>query len=181
MWQGYTLSIDGGTGSPQTLLVTTNTATVLSFATATAPDATSTYKLFRGASENVINAGVGCYEYGQSAVKETTTVRTGSNALRIPGAGYIDFVIPVDASSTTITIYARYDSDYSGTLPSMNIVNGTECGVADATDTMVAAVNTWEQLSLNFTPTAAGIITVRLISSTTTPTGNAFFDDFNVT
>jgi hypothetical protein len=180
MWHGYTLEIDTGTGSPQSLTVTTNTATVLSFAAATAPDATSTYKLYRGASENVINAGVGCYEYGQSAVKETTTVRTGSNALRISGAGYIDFAVPVNATSTTITIYARYDSAYSGTLPSINIVNGTECGVANATATCVGAANTWEQLSLTFTPTAIGIITVRFISSTTTPTGNAFFDDWAI-
>lgn len=179
-WTGFTLSIDGGTGSGQSLTVISNTATALTFATATAPDATSTYKLFRGASENVINAGVGCYEYGQSGVRETITVRTGSNSLSIAGSGYIDFAIPVNAVASTITIYARYDSAYSGTLPSMNIVNGTECGVANATVTHVGAANAWAQLSLTFTPTSTGIITVRLIGASTTPTGNSFYDDFAI-
>lgn len=181
MWAGYTLTIDTGTGSPQTLTVVSNTATALTFATATAPDNTSTYSLFRGTSVNVINAGVGCYEYGGSAIKETTTVRTGSNAIRIPGAGYNDFVIPVNATATTVTVYGRYDSAYSGTLPSLNIINGTECGVANATATCVGAANAFELLSLTFTPTAAGIITLRLLSRSTTPTGSAFFDDFAIT
>lgn len=179
-WAGYTLTIDTGTGSGQTLIVVSNTATVLTFATATAPDNTSTYSLFRGASVNVINSGVGCYENSNSAIKETVTIRTGSNAIRIPGAGYYDFAIPVNAVSTTITIYAQYDSAYSGTLPSMNIINGTECGVANATATQVGSANSWEQLSLNFTPTSQGIITLRVLSSSTTPTGNAFFDDYNI-
>lgn len=180
MWAGYTLLIDGGTGSPQTLVVVSNTATALTFAAATAPDNTSTYKLYRGTNENTINSGVGCYEYGQSAVKETSTVRTGSNAIRIAGAGYYDFIIPVSAASTTITVYAQYDAAYSGTLPSMNIINGTECGVANATATQAGSSGSWEQLSLTFTPTSTGIITVRLIAASTTPTGNGYFDDFNV-
>lgn len=181
MWQGYTLTIDSGTGSGQTLIVVSNTATALTFATATAPDNTSTYSLFRGTNINTINAGVGCYELSNTGVQETGTVRTGSNAIRIPGAGYHDFIIPVSATSTTITIYAQYDAAYSGTLPSMNIINGTECGVANATATQAGAASTFEQLSLTFTPSAAGIVTVRLLSSSTTPTGNSFWDDFNVT
>jgi hypothetical protein len=130
MWAGYTLSIDAGTGSGQTFVVVSNTATALTFAAGTAPDATSTYSLYRGTGINVINAGVGCYEYGESAIKETVTVKTGGNSLRIAGAGYQDFEVPVNASvSQTITIYAQFDSFYSGTKPSMNIVNGGECGV----------------------------------------------------
>lgn len=123
---------------------------------------------------------VGCYEISNTAVKETTTVRTGSNAIKIASAGYHDFDIPVAASAATITVYGRYDGSYAGTLPSMNIIKGTECGVSDASDVMVVGANTWEQLSLSFIPTTAGIITIRLISSTTAPTGNTFFDDFSI-
>lgn len=181
MWAGYTLSIDAGTGSGQTFTVTTNTATALTFAAGTAPDATSTYSLYRGTGINVLNAGVGCYEYGGSAIKETVTVKTGANALRIPSAGYIDFEVPVNTSvSQTITIYAQFDSFYSGTKPSMNIVNGGECGVTSASSTQTGSSGSWEQLTLTFTPTSNGIITVRLISASTTPTGNAYFDDFQV-
>lgn len=124
---------------------------------------------------------IGAYEYHNSAVKETSTVRTGSNAINFTGSGDHDFVIPVDATSTTITIYGRFDGTYAGTKPQMKVVNGTECGVADATATMTGSANSWEQLSLNFTPTAKGIVTVRLISNSTAAAGVAFFDDFAVT
>jgi hypothetical protein len=180
MWNGYILHIDSGTGSGQSLVITSNTNTVLSFASATAPDSTSNYSIYKATGIDTINPGVGCYEAGQTAIQETGTVRTGSNSLRIPGAGYHDFVVPVNAVATTITIYAQYDSAYSGTKPSMNIVNGTECGVANATATQAGASGSWELLTLTFTPTAAGIITVRLISSSTVASGNAFFDDFAV-
>lgn len=46
-WVGFVIYISGGTGIGQFLIVTANTATVLSFATATAPDNTSTYGLYR--------------------------------------------------------------------------------------------------------------------------------------
>lgn len=180
MWAGYTITTDSGTGSGQTLIVISNTATVLTWAAATAVDNTTTYSLFRGTNVNAINAGVGCYENGQSAIKETGTVRTGSNSIRIPGAGYYDFAIPVNAVSATITIYAQYDSAYSGTLPSISIINGTECGVANATNTLVGSANTWVQLTLTIVPTSQGIVTLRCLSSSTTPTGNAFFDDYNI-
>lgn len=129
---------------------------------------------------NALNAA-GAYERGNTATKETTTVRTGSNALKILGPGTQDFEIAVNAVSTTVTVYGRYDSSYAGTLPAMSVLNGEEAGVTAATATMVAAVNTWEQLSLTFTPTSAGIVTVRLRSSSTAGAGAAFFDDFNAT
>ncbi len=144
-----------------------NTATVLTFATATAPDNTSTYKLYRGTDENTINAGVGCYERTDTAVKETGTVRTGSNALRIQGAGVFNITIPVAASSTVVSVYTQFDSAYAG----------TECGVANATATAVGSANAWELLTLTVVPTAAGIITLSLKSNSTAPTGTAFFDD----
>lgn len=123
---------------------------------------------------------VGCYELGNSAVRETITIRTGSNAIKITGSGYQDFAIPVNATSTTINVFGRYDGSYAGTLPSLNVVNGTECGVANATDTMVVAAGTWEMLSLTVVPTSKGIITIRLISNTTAVSGAAFFDDFSI-
>ena len=44
-WAGKRLVITSGTGIQQELIITTNTATQLSFATATAPDTTSTYTI----------------------------------------------------------------------------------------------------------------------------------------
>jgi hypothetical protein len=123
----------------------------------------------------------GAYEFHNCWVKETSTVRTGSNALVCTGPGDHEFQVPVDATSTTISVYMRFDSTYSGTKPQLQIVNGTECGVSDATATCTGSANAWEQLSLNFTPTAKGIVTVRLVSNSTAASGKAFADDFAVT
>lgn len=111
--------------------------------------------------------------------KETTTVRTGANAGRFDGAGYHDILVPVAAQSTTITVYARKDGNYTGTAPQLIISQIP--GVADITDTHTAAANTWEQLtSGSFTPTSAGVCRVRLQSNDTSATGQSFFDDLEL-
>jgi len=125
--------------------------------------------------------GIGAYERGNTFAKETGTVRTGSNAISITGPGYQDFQLPVAASSTTVTVYVRWDATYAGTNPKMQVLNGTEAGVADATATATGSSGAWEQLSLNFTPTSAGIVTIRLLSSDTNGGGKMFSDDFAVT
>ena len=122
----------------------------------------------------------GAYERHDTWIRETTTVRTGSNALSCLGPGDGDFHVPVDAASTTVTVYMRYDTNHAATnKPQMKVLNGEEIGVAEATATMTAAVDTWEQLSLNFTPTAKGIVTIRLISRSAAGNGKAFADDFS--
>jgi len=123
---------------------------------------------------------VGAFEFKDSGMRETTVTRTGANSLKIAGPGMQDFYIPVNPVSTTISIYGRYDSNYSGTLPQMLILNGGECGVSDAAATMQGAANNWELLSLNFTPASKGIVTVRLQSNSTAASGNAYFDDFGI-
>jgi hypothetical protein len=123
---------------------------------------------------------IGAFERHDTAIQETTTVRTGSNAINITGPGSHEFQVPVNAASTTLSIYGRYDTTHATTnKPQMMVVNGGQCGVSDATATMTAAADTWEQLSLTFTPTAKGFVTVRLISRSAGATGKAFWDDFS--
>jgi len=124
--------------------------------------------------------GIGAYERSNTFAKETGTVRTGSNAISITGPGYQDFQLPVAASSTTVTVYVRWDATYAGTKPKMQVLNGTEAGVADATATATGSSGAWEQLALAFTPTSAGIVTIRLLSSDTNGGGKCFADDFAV-
>ena len=182
MWQTLTVEIMSGTGSGQTRTISSNTATVLTVSSAwgTNPDNTSVYNIYRATNINTLDNAVGAYEAPNTGIKETTTVRTGATAFRIQGPGLHDFQLAVDAVATTITVYGQFDAAYAGTKPSMNIVNGTEAGVSAATATMTGGSGAWEQLSLTFTPTAKGIITIRLLSSSTAPTGTAFFDDFAV-
>ena len=120
---------------------------------------------------------VGALERNDCGTKETTTTHAGAAALKITGPGYHDFQVPVDATSTTITVYARYDTNHAATnKPQISVLNGGGCGVSDATATMTAAVDTWEALSLTFTPTSKGIVTIRCISRSAAGNGIAYFD-----
>jgi len=55
-WAGRKLKIIGGTGQSQELIITSNTATALTFATATAPDTTSYYCILESQSRGVGSA-----------------------------------------------------------------------------------------------------------------------------
>lgn len=123
---------------------------------------------------------VGAHERANSWGKETTTVRTGTNALSVTGPAVQDFELPVDAVATTVTAYVRWDSTYAGTKPQLKVLVGSEAGVSDATATAAGSANSWEQLSLNFTPARAGIVTVRLQANDTNGAGKTFADDWAV-
>lgn len=45
--------------------------------------------------------------------RESSTVRTGTYSMRMDQGGSRDFLVPVDAAATTVSVYARYDSNYS--------------------------------------------------------------------
>jgi len=124
--------------------------------------------------------GIGYLGRGNTFTKETGTVRTGTNAMSITGPGTQDFQLPVDATSTTATVYVRWDATYAGTKPLMKVLNGGECGVTDATATATGASGSWEAISLNFTPARTGIVTIRLQSSDTNGAGVMYADDFSV-
>ena len=123
---------------------------------------------------------IGYSERGDTGQRESTTVRSGSYALKLLGPSVQDVTIPVAAASTTVTVYGRFDSAYgSGTKPRLRVLANAECGVSEATDTMTGSADAWEELSLNFTPTRAGVVTVRFMSDGDGD-GSAFFDDFAV-
>jgi hypothetical protein len=128
-----------------------------------------------------IGIAAGAFERGDVAIQEVTTVHTGANSIKIAGPGYHDFIIPVDATSTVISAYMRYDSSYTGSLPTMQVLNGTECGVASATVAQVGAVNTWELVQLTIVPTAQGIVTVRFTNRSSASAGAVFVDSLAIT
>lgn len=165
--------------APRPFAMPLDASPLLGFGTGTGVPTTDLTGANRPAGGSSLLYSAGAYERSDSGAKETTTIRTvGGSALKLTGPGYHDFQVPVDATSTTISIYGRYDSTHAATnKPQMQILNGSECGVADATVTMTAAVDTWELLSSTFTPTAKGIVTVRLISRAAAGGGIAYFDD----
>jgi hypothetical protein len=134
-----------------------------------------------GATGNALGA-VGALERYNNWGQETTTVRTGANALSVTGPGVQDFDIPVDAAATTVSVYLRHDANYTGPDPELRIVRGEEAGVPDIIAPVTSgAPDVWEQVSATFTPTSAGIVTLRLVSQDRAGTGKAFADDFAVT
>jgi hypothetical protein len=125
-----------------------------------------------------VGGALGPLERHDTAVKETSTTDAGSVGLVIVGPGDHNILIPVPASATTITVRARYDSTHAATnKPQAILLANAAIGVTTATATMSAAADTWETLTLGpFTPTAVGVVTVRLVSRSAAGGGKAFFD-----
>lgn len=134
----------------------------------------------RPAGGTSASPGIGPLERSNTFARETSTVHTGSNAISTTGPAYQDFLVPVDVASTTLGLYVRWDATYAGTKPQIQVLSGEECGVSTATATAVGSSDTWEQLTLNFTPTSKGIITLRVISNDTNGGGKCFADSFSV-
>lgn len=185
-WVGFVFSVTNGTGSGQLAGIASNTATVLTFqgtsfgvpALTTGLDSTSVYSIYKGPATlgTVTNNTPGPMTTGNTGIKNTTVVHSGSSSLRLFGPGYHDLSLAVNPTATNISMYVRYDSEYAGPLPQMRILNGTECGLADVSATSTASVDVWQSLSLTVTPTSAGVVTVRLLNTSTCPTGSAYFD-----
>lgn len=138
---------------------------------------------------NATPGSIGAFERSNSGVRDDSLYRTSTPSLRIDFRGYHEFEVPVASVPTTISVWVYVTSWLvNNQWPWMEIVNGGECGVADMSVALptVSPADQWNQISLGpFTPTSAGIITVRLWSNTrTTSVGtlqsSVWFDDFNV-
>ena len=136
----------------------------------------------RPAGGGATTKAVGAYERHDTAAQETSVTQAGSSAIKIVGPGDHDFQINVDPASTTISIYARYDTTHgTGSKPQVVLLANGAIGVTTQTLTMTAAVDTWEQLTFSAqTPTAKGVVTIRLISRSAGGAGIAYFDTLGV-
>ena len=175
-YAGEIVELTGGTGSGQLRAITSNTATALSVnpAWTTNPDNTSVYTVYHGGK----NPAVGPLERHDTAIKETSTTQAGSIGLVIVGPGSHDFQVPVNAVSTTLSVYVQYDANHSTTnKPQVQLLANGELGVSAETKTVVAGTGTWEQVTFTaFTPSKKGKVTLRLVSRASNSNGKAFFD-----
>jgi len=121
---------------------------------------------------------VGAVEARARGEEDTVTVHTAAASLKLAGGGYHDILVPVGTVLTTITAWGYYDANYAGNLPRMIVMNIP--GVVDQTATMVAAAANWEELTVSFTPTSAGICRIRLESRDTSANGEMFWADAEV-
>jgi hypothetical protein len=126
------------------------------------------------------SAAVGALERENVATKSLGTYHTDPPAGLLTGFGYQDFVVPVAAVATTLRLWMQKGAAYAGDEPQLQVVNGAECGVADAATSMTAAVSVWEQVSVAITPTRAGLVTLRVLSRADTTAGLLYFDDAEI-
>lgn len=125
----------------------------------------------------------GCFERHDFGAREASTVDASTYALKLTGPGDHDFLIPVDAAATVITVRVRYDTNHAATnKPQAILLARAEIGVSTETKTAAAAVDTWETLTFSsFTPSAKGWVVIRLVSRSAAGNGIAYFDTVTVT
>lgn len=125
---------------------------------------------------------VGAYQRGNTAVQTTTVVQAGSSAIQIVGNGTQDFDVPVNATATALSIWIRYDSNYTGPLPQIQVVKAQQVGVGDYTlPVSTNSLNAYAQYTIPLiNPTANGIVTLRIVSGDTSGAGNVYCDAFSV-
>ena len=184
LWAGFTCNLVTGNSS---FIISGNSATVVSGYTNFdyTPVSGDEYHLYWGSGNagsagsgiNYIHGAPGCFALGNTATKSTGIYQTSPSAIRLSGPSSQDFYIPVDAVSTTVSVQSYYDSLYSGTRPQMMVKCGGYIGVSDNTGTNSAGPDFWTGISLNFTPSGKGVVTLRLQSNSTGAGGSAYFDN----
>lgn len=125
---------------------------------------------------------VGCFEYHDFAQKDTSG-DVGDGWI-LTGPGDQDIQVPVDATSTTISIRVRYDTNHgTGSKPQAELLSAEDIGVASGqTLTASVGVDTWETLTFSaITPTSKSWVTIRLRSRSAAGNGVAKFDTLAVT
>ena len=121
---------------------------------------------------------IGALERHDVAVLAASPADGSYKSYQIDGYGDFDLTIPVDAAVTELSIKVQYDNLYGGTLyPQALLTNGGEAGIADELLTATtAAHNAWETLTFTpFTPSAKGVITLRLLARSNASSGKAYF------
>ena len=111
--------------------------------------------------------------------RSTTQKHGGTYSLNLSDAGRTQFFVPVTATPTTISVYVYREADYAGTNPQMII---RELGVAERVTTDAGSSGGWNQLTDTFTPSAAGVVAVEIVSDNTATSGSyaVYVDDLAV-
>jgi hypothetical protein len=126
---------------------------------------------------------VGYLERHDFAIQDTTqypSTYTSSGKVVGPGDQYIQ--IPVDATSTTITVQVMMESAgqgaaYGGTnyAAAILLANG-ELGVTTQTETCSSTLGSWQTLGFSaINPSKQGWVTIQIVSYDTTGTAATWF------
>lgn len=101
---------------------------------------------------------------------------------KITGPGDQDYDIPVDATSTTISIKQKTASYVGTNYPQIELLANAEIGVTGQTVTDSAANTSYTTLTLSaITPTAVGVVTLRVKNRTGDGAGILYIDTIGIT
>lgn len=134
---------------------------------------------FRGRTPRPWGAGasIGCWQ-ARALTHDTSSAITGggANSLKLTGAGEVSVFIPVDAAGFTVSVTTKSTS-YGGTnypqivvvaMPAIGVTSDTTATATDGTERVVTTAT--------ITPTAKGVVEVRLISRSSSTTSVTYFD-----
>ena len=98
----------------------------------------------------------------------------------LTGAGMQQILLPCPtAGSYTITIPYKYDANYTGTLPTVDVIGIV--GQADQTAVATGASGSWNtDLTIEVAPTEAGFVCVRIYSLDTSGTAECWFGGVSI-
>jgi hypothetical protein len=155
---------------------------MLGFTTSSLLPATDMLRKPRPAGGQSLSKAVGAFERHDTAVKETTVTNGAYPVQKIVGPGDQEFRINVDASSHTISIDMQYDTNHGTTTkPQFILVANDSIGVSAQTVTMTVGTNTWETVSFSaFTPTAKGVVVIRLVNRASAANGITYYSHYTV-
>ena len=170
-WQAtppYFVTMTSGTCNGQRRAIISNTAspgdtlTINPAWIGTPPSAGDTYTI----TNNGGAPSIGALERHDTLTKEAVTVDAGF-AVSAVGPHDHEFLVPVAAVGTVISIKTQWDANYGGgTKPQLVLIANGEIGVAGQAVAAAGAAGAWNTITLaSFTPTAAGVVKLRLVSS----------------
>lgn len=181
MWLGQEMTWNWPLRQPFTPIYGASGA--VGFVAGSSPPATDFTNRTRPEGGQSTNITPGALELHNTAAQETTVVDASGSGLDIVGPGSHELVIPVDATSTTLTIRVRYDANHGTTnKPQAILLASGQIGVETETKTATGSAGSWETLTFTaFTPTAAGAVRLRIVSRSAAGNGIAYFDTLTIT
>jgi len=136
------------------------------------------------------SAAAGALERHDTGTPDATYADGGSGlCLKLTGPASSEVTVPVPATSTTLSVKVRWDGDHGDAAkPQAVLLADAAAGVATAQVVTASSTggagstpNAYETLTFApFTPPAAGVVRLRLVSRSATGTGVAYFDSVAV-
>lgn len=128
--------------------------------------------------------GFGPLENQDYPEQDTSVYRTSSPSMRSQSGRRLlhRFLWGVRAQQETFSVYARYNSSYTAT-PKPRLIIKAQRALGLASDTYAEApgsqADTWHQLTVQVTPSVAGVVEVWLETYSTETGAQVRFDDFS--